>query len=209
MAGNAARVRPKATNHRYYDSYRNFDKFYSSTSSAYKVDFFEDYRNENAAVAAQKNPWLEESVPRPEKQARRVKKPKTAARYLRRVDPRKKISKELVALMILIFAGMFGIVYTQSIAQRSFNNIKKLRTELAGVKIHNASMFTDLYENYDKDEIERIAVEKLNMTRRKPHQEVYVSVPKASYVVNGRPKPAAASREGFAEFLLNLIFGER
>ena len=65
--------------------------------------------------------------------------------------------------------------------------------------------WADLPENYDKEEIERIAVTELNMHKRKPHQEIRINVPKASYIVQNKPK-TEAPRAGILENIKNFIF---
>ena len=114
----------------------------------------------------------------------------------------------MVFLIIVIFVGMFFIVYTKAMAQSAFGGIKSLNAELSEVRGYNASLSVELYENYNKDEIEEIATTKLNMTKRKPHQEVHVNVPKASYIVQNKPKPAADPRIGLLERLFAMIAGD-
>jgi len=202
MADTRRQSHRKETDHRYYDAYRNFGAYYSYTSNAYAVDVAppEEYPDEYAEQVFVTAP---QKVIRPARGA----KPARRVRYRMRIDPRIKISKEIVFLILFIFAGMIGVVYSQSLAQGAFGSIKTLGAELAEVKNHNAVLQVELYENFNKDEIEHIAATRLNMTKRKPHQEIRVSVPKASYVVQNKPK-ATQPRLNLLGRILEILNGD-
>jgi len=206
MAGSRQNISQRQTRHRYYDSYRSFGDYYSHTSSAYKIDY--DYEERVPEIKRQKPPEkTAEIAAQNGKPLKKAKRRVSKVVFRKRIDPRIKINKEIVFIIMIIFFGMIGIVYTQAIAQGAFNDGKKIRSQLSEVRIHNRALYTELYENYDKEEIERIAVERLNMSKRKPHQEIYVSVPKTSYIVNN-PKPAVKPQLGMIDSIINFIYGD-
>jgi len=200
----------KTTSYKYYDAYRNFGNagnYYSHTSSAYKVELRPEEYPEEIYAPNIKSRIAEPRI-EPEPAARPKKKQLQIRSFKLRNDPRIKITTGKVVMMICIFSFMLGIVQTKALEQGAHRNIKKLGAEISEVKNHIAALQTELYENYDKEEIERLAAERLNMTKRKAYQEVHVSVPKSSYIVQNKPKPAAAPQIGLLEKIFDLINGE-
>ena len=123
-----------------------------------------------------------------------------------RIDSRIRIPSGAYAVCLFMFLGMAGMVYSQAATQGARMRLSVLRTQLAETRAHSQAIYTELYENYDKEEIERIAIEELNMRKRAPHQEVRVSVPKASYIVSNKPKAEAAPKMGLLDSIINFIF---
>jgi len=141
------------------------------------------------------------------KRARRKKRhvKRIAVRFRKRIDEGIRIPAEAYIIILIIFAGMAGMVYSQAATQGARVRLATLKSRLAEVQTMNAALYTELYENFDKEAVERIAIEKLNMHPRKPHQEVRVNVPKASYVVQNKPNAASNVKLSFFEGIFNIF----
>ena len=241
MAGTDKKSRTSATGGKYYDAYRNFDEYYSQTSSAYKVDRESDRsetgytdsrrRMEKAREQVQRirdnarpieddilqrpnRPRKSNNAAKPKPAKPKVAKPKTAKRqrtrlnviYFRnRIDPAKNNPIEAYIAFIFLALGLFCIVGSHAMVQEARVTNTRLRTQLAETRTHSAALHTELYENFDKDEIERIAMAEFDMTYPKPHQEIRVSVPKASYVVQVKQNTMPETHTWLYEKMVELV----
>jgi len=105
----------------------------------------------------------------------------------------------------ILSLGLFILFLSHAIVQNANVTNAQLRTQLAQTRTHNAALYTELYQNYDKDEIERIAMAEYDMTYPKPHQEIRVSVPKASYVVQVKQTMMPETHTWIYEKMVELV----
>jgi len=224
MADTARKSRINATSGKYYDAYRNFGDYYSQTSNAYKV--YENKspqksRNEYAQKrerlerAYEQKRLLEDEADKRLKSARVQAKPAKAPRpkhtrlnlikYRIRIDPAKANPKESYFVMFIVALGLVGVIASKAMVQDASMRTARLKTALAETRAHNAVLYKELYENYDKAEIERIATEDFDMAYPKPHQEIRVSVPRASYIVQARPGTVPETYSWVYEKIVDLI----
>ena len=224
--------RTTPTRNRYYDAYRNFQSYYSHTSSAYKVDnqpyehehypyenyppyrepYQEPYRDQRNAPKTKPRTKTKPSTKTKSKTNKKAKqktkqKIKSAPqkRFRIRIDARIRIPRGAYAIIIFIFLGMAGMVYTQAATQGARMRLFSLRAELIETRAHSAALYTELYENFNKEEIEHYATTRLNMQRRRPHQEVRVSVPRASHIVINRPRANEVQQAGVLDSITNFF----
>jgi len=225
MASTARKSRINATSGKYYDAYRNFGDYYSQTSSAYKVDESKPYANKRPYDYAQRRERLEkayEQKRRHENEAaeKKLKTARIAAeniqprpkrkrlnliKYRVRIDPSKANPKEAYFVMLIVSVGLIGVIASRAMVQDASTRTARLRSALAETRAHSAALYTELYKNYNKVEIERIATEDFDMTYPKPHQEIRVTVPRANYIVQARPNTVPETYTWLYEKMVDLI----
>ena len=182
--------RSNATNGRYYDAYRNFGKAGSNDLN----------RPEAKYIPLSNGPQIT-TEPEIKTERKRTK----FLQYLIYIDPKKRNPIGAFIIMAIIFSGLLGMIAMQAFVTNAEMKNKRLRARLNDVQTFNFTINAELYENFDKDEIERIAINDLNMTKRKPYQEIRVTVPSSSYIVMGKPKETQ-KRKGLIESALGFFY---
>jgi len=215
-------------NGKYYDAYRQFGDYYSQTSSAYKIYEkpetngyppgygYKRERPKEAVPARRRRDAIETEKRRkaqPDADTRQQQQNKPRAkrkklnliRFRNRIDPSKANPMEAYVIIFIVALGLVGVIASRAMVQEATIRVARLRTELAETRTHSAALYTELYENFDKDLIERIAIEDMNMTYPKPHQEIRVNVPRASYIVQTKPNAPPETRAWLMDKLISLL----
>ena len=224
MANTARKSRINTTSGKYYDAYRNFGDYYSQTSSAYKVyenkpphkptyDYAQRRERLEKAYEQKRLSENEAADKKPKKAQRPVenKKPRPKRKrldlikYRIRIDPSKSTPKEAYFVMLIVSIGLIGVIASRAMVQDATARTARLRSALAETRAHSAALYTELYKNYNKVEIERIATEDFDMTYPKPHQEIRVTVPRANYIVQARPNTVPETYTWLYEKMVDLI----
>lgn len=125
-----------------------------------------------------------------------------------------KTEEHMPVLMFQIFvcgafmaAFLFVSIYIGTMNHQMESNIMDLTKEIEQVKQDNLNLETEFDKSVDLGKIEKIADEKLGMSKPRSYQVKYIDVPKESYT-----KQHAAKKEtktGIGEVINNLgnIFG--
>jgi cell division protein FtsL len=74
--------------------------------------------------------------------------------------------------------------------------IKSLSTQLREAKMHNTELKADISEKLDLKYIEKVAIEKLNMSKPNKYQIVYIDVPKSNYTVQYNTDKSSEAAQG-------------
>ena len=100
-----------------------------------------------------------------------------------------KISKEqkrkhrkATLLVLAIFALLLTISYRNTQINEKFNEMQKLKTELASLQKENEQLQVSIENSLNFSNIEKQAKEKLGMQKLTNKQTVYVSLPKKDYI---------------------------
>ena len=106
----------------------------------------------------------------------------------RKVDKKQeaKLSKKSRAKVILYvavgFISLFVISYRYSLIDKTYSNLKGLRTDLGIVEKETAQLEANIESSLNLSKIEQEAKDLLGMQKLNPEQIVYVTLPKADYV---------------------------
>lgn len=141
-----------------------YKKYYSSTSEALKIE------------KAEKREYKKQP---PKK--RKVRKPKLIYKLIE--DNKAKFSFQTILTILIVFIGILGIVTSITIVISKRLEIVRLNKEYKEVQEINTTLKSQISQNIDLKEIERIATSKLGMTTPKPHQIIYITIPKQNYGV--------------------------
>lgn len=143
--------------------------------------------------------------------------PSRRRRVRTKTEPNKEIVKADEHVPVLIFqlvvcgafmaVFFFVSVYIVTMNHQMNSKIMYMNQEIEQVKQDNANLETEFDKNVDLTKIEKVAAEKLGMSKPRSYQVKYIEVPKESYTKQhiASEKPEA----GFAEVINNLknIFG--
>ncbi len=116
-----------------------------------------------------------------------------------------KLSVFLILTIIFIFLGAFSLAISYANLYDKQQQVSKLTAELKTMKQENDSLQLEISESFDKDEIERIAKERLRMINPKPYQIIHINVPRNNYVVLAGDNPKTNQSEGFVESVKGII----
>lgn len=143
--------------------------------------------------------------------------PSRKRRTRRRVEPNKQIVKteehmpvlmlQVVVCGVFMAALLFVSIYIGTMNMKVESDIVKLSKEIEQVKQDNLNLATEFDKSVDLTKVEKVATERLDMTKPRSYQVKYIDVPKESYT-----KQHVAQEEtktGIAEVFKNLgnIFG--
>jgi len=133
--------------------------------------------------------------PRPKKVKKEKKAAKPKLEYRNVGQTSKAFSLLSLVTLVLLFAAALGIVMSFAIVADQANNIRSLTAELRQIEEDNNLIRTQIAQSYDIREIERIASQRLMMSRPQPHQVVHIYVPSTSHTVtNIQATPEEPSR---------------
>ncbi len=102
-----------------------------------------------------------------------------------------KINYLAMTTIVIIFLGLMSIAAFFTIIAEKQSEISRQNNLYKKLQEANLITKAQISQGYDLKEIERIAITRLEMSKPKPHQIVYISVPKQSYVTqsNNSEKP--------------------
>lgn len=114
------------------------------------------------------------------------KAPKVTTKYQVK---RHKVSKEevkrkatFVAYIIFGFAVLFTISYRNSIINEKFNEKESLKAQLTDIQKVNEQLEVSVENELNLTSIEKLAKEKLGMSKLNNEQKIYINLPKKEYV---------------------------
>ncbi len=109
------------------------------------------------------------------------KKRKQKTEVVVQLDRRFRVSFKAVFTLLLFFAGCMGLAFTFALITETRHQINMTRDLVQEKKEENIALRAEIMEKYTLDEIERIAVGRLNMNKPDSSQIVRIYVPKQSY----------------------------
>ena len=102
---------------------------------------------------------------------------------------RHKVSKEevkrkatFVAYVIFGFSVLFTISYRNSIINEKFNEKESLKAQLTDIQKVNEQLEVSVENELNLTSIEKLAKEKLGMSKLNNEQKIYINLPKKEYV---------------------------
>lgn len=109
-----------------------------------------------------------------------VTKPEVHINKMSKEELKKKAS--LVAYIIFGFSVLFTISYRNSIINEKFNQKETLKAQLTDIQKVNEQLEVSVENELNLTSIEKLAKEKLGMSKLNNEQKVYVNLPKKEYV---------------------------
>lgn len=95
----------------------------------------------------------------------------------------KPVNQAKILLYIAIgFAALFVISYRYAVIDKTYSNLKELKTELAMIEKESAQLEANIESSLKLTTIEQEAIEQLGMQKLSAEQKVYVTLPKSDYV---------------------------
>ena len=125
------------------------------------------------------------SIPKKKKSTLDVKK--LEKNKAEKIKNEKKKKFKLTLYVCLGFAMLFAMSYRYSLINEQFNNVQKLKKELATIQKENERLQIDVESDLNLSNIEQSAKEMLGMQKLDSRQTIYVALDKKDYV-----QPAAA-----------------
>ena len=104
----------------------------------------------------------------------------TTAKVISKAEFSKKT--KLVCYIIFGFAVLFTISYRNSIINEKFNEKESLKNELAEIQKVNEQLEVSVENELNLTSVEKLAKEKLGMSKLSNNQKIYISLPKEEYV---------------------------
>ena len=96
---------------------------------------------------------------------------------------RETVNQAKILLYIAIgFAALFVISYRYAVIDKTYSNLKGLKTELAAIEKESAQLEANIESSLKLTTIEEEAKDKLGMQKLSSEQIVYVTLPKSDYV---------------------------
>ena len=122
----------------------------------------------------------------PPEQVKKVKKnkPKSGASKENSVKTKAELKKRasFVVYIIFGFSILFTISYRNSIINEKFNKKENLKSELTEIKKVNEQLEVSLENELNLTTVEKMAKEKLGMSKLSNEQKVYVNLPKKEHI---------------------------
>ena len=87
-----------------------------------------------------------------------------------------------VAYIIFGFAVLFTISYRNSIINEKFNEKESLKAQLTDIQKVNEQLEVSVENELNLTSIEKLAKEKLGMSKLNNEQKIYINLPKKEYV---------------------------
>ncbi len=119
-----------------------------------------------------------------EKPNKKTGKTRTASRVTKNNNTKvTKLKKaKIVSYVALGFASLFLISYRYAVIDKTYSNLKSLRTDLGLIEKETAQLEANIESSLNLTKIEQEAKEKLGMQKLSTSQIVYVTLPKVDYV---------------------------
>ena len=125
--------------------------------------------------------------------------------FINRDDRRYRISFRILFTIFLILVGGVGSALSYAVIQDTQRKTHEARRDLAAQKELNAATRTDITQQYTLDEVERVAVERLEMNKPDASQIIYIHVPKQSHVVLNAGEEAPEKEYNFWDGIVNFV----
>jgi len=125
--------------------------------------------------------------------------------YVKAISNVKFFSWRLLITLFAIFFGMVATAASSAVLRKSHSELNSMRRELVLMQDDEAMLKAKISEEYDITQIERIATMRLNMSKPKAHQIVYIHLPKQDYVVHHGTQDYDTEPAGVLEIIAGLL----
>lgn len=112
---------------------------------------------------------------------------------------------KFIAYIVFGFSVLFTISYRNSIINEKFNQKESLKLELAEIQKVNEQLEVNLENELNLTSIEKMAKEKLGMSKLSNSQKIYVNLPKKEYVESQTEGIVTKSDESLYQKVYNTI----
>ena len=110
---------------------------------------------------------------------------------------RRSVPWRWVVAILLVFIGAIGSAYSYAQIHSVQREISASRQNLTSQQAENRNLESQLVGNYPREELERMAYERLNMGEPDPSQIIYFHAPQQSVVTMAIEDPTPAPEGGF------------
>lgn len=120
----------------------------------------------------------------------------------------KPINQAKILFYIAIgFAALFIISYRYAVIDKTYSNLKSLKTELAAIEKESAQLEANIESSLKLTTIEQEAREQLGMQKLSAEQKVYVTLPKSDYVESSSEeiKDTSSNNNWFIKIIDKII----
>jgi len=161
-----------------------------------------------SATAPAYDPYPEETLyPQPQPRPRPKTQPQKRRRHpkiIRREETVRGVSGWVAASVLLFFLGMISMAVFQAQIMDEQAQIKNSGAALYSLTQANNQLSADISNNYNLATIEKIATEKLGMSKPNPSQIIHISVPPSSYVEQCQPPQTDVSDNSLWQKITSL-----
>ncbi|MBP3502172.1 MAG: septum formation initiator family protein [Clostridia bacterium] len=112
---------------------------------------------------------------------------------------------KFIAYIVFGFSVLFTISYRNSIINEKFNQKEALKAELTEIQKINEQLEVSVENELNLTSIEKMAKERLGMSKLGNGQKVYVNLPKKEYVESKTETIITESNESFYQKVYNKI----
>ena len=121
----------------------------------------------------------------------------------------RRIPWRIVIAFLVVFLGAMGSAYSRAQIHYITVQMEQTRQQLASQQVRNHNLESQLTRNYSRDEIERIASERLGMAPPDPSQIIYFYVPHVSGVMmpTYTPEETVATENYFWQEIVGFFRG--
>ncbi len=110
---------------------------------------------------------------------------------------------KLVCYIVFGFTVLFTISYRNSIINEKFNQKESLKMELAEIQKVNEQLQVSVENELNLTSVEKLAKEKLGMSKLNNTQKIYVSLPKKEYVETKAESLLEEEKEDIFKTIIN------
>lgn len=120
-------------------------------------------------------------------------------------DQRKK-QRNLVITVVALFLLLLTISCRNSQIDKKFNQIQNQKKQLAALQKENEQLKVSIENSRNLSNIEKIAKERLGMTKLTNKQTVYISLPKKDYVESASEKVVIEEEKSWIQSIIDKLF---
>jgi len=103
----------------------------------------------------------------------------------------------LIIALIIVFIGAIGSAYSYAQIYSVQQEINESRNDLNNQRVTNRNLESHVTRNYSREEIERLAWERLDMRPPDPSQIIYFHLPNQSGVMMSTYIPQTPTQENY------------
>lgn len=126
-----------------------------------------------------------------------------------RQKQQKKNQTRNIALIAIMFFVILVVSYRNSLINEEFKDIQNKKSELASIQKVNEQLEVSIESSLNLENIEKEAMEKLNLQKLDNNQKVYITLPKKDYTETATDE-VEIQEESTSIFkkIISQIFGE-
>ena len=114
--------------------------------------------------------------------------------------------KNIALIVVAIFVVLLTVSYRNSQINEKFSQVQKLKKELSSIQKENEQLKVNIENNFNLNNEEKIAKEKLGMQKLTNRQTVYVELPKKDYVQSANEEVVVKEEQSWIKSFIERIF---